>query len=78
MMESLGSIGDPLSRTTYRLTTQMWEQNPLIVLMVAGLILFGLYAIYESIREQRADAHYLTDPSGEAHVWNDGPDGSLR
>jgi hypothetical protein len=78
MMESLSPIGDPLSRTTFRLVTQMWEQNPLILLMVAGLILFGLYAIYESVRESRADSTYLPDHAGNAHIWNEGPDGSLR
>jgi hypothetical protein len=78
MMESLGSIGDPLSRSTFRLITQMWEQNPLILVMVAGLIAFGLYAVYESVREDRDDAAYLPDHAKNAHIWHDGPDGSLR
>jgi hypothetical protein len=35
-----------------RLAAQIWEQSPVIFLMVAGLVLFGTYALMQPVREQ--------------------------
>jgi hypothetical protein len=44
----------------------MWDQNPVILLMVVGLVLFGMYAATGPLRERGADAAWDTDGVNEA------------
>jgi hypothetical protein len=35
--------------------TQLWNQNPVIFVMVVGLVVFGVYAAVAPLREDDAD-----------------------
>ncbi len=37
------------------LVTQLWNQNPVIFMMVVGLVLFGVYAAVAPLHEDDAD-----------------------
>lgn len=38
-----------------QLVSQLWQQSPVLMLMVAGLVSFGAYAIYGYLRDQPID-----------------------
>ena len=44
------------------LVTQLWNQNPVIFMMVVGLVLFGTYAAVAPFHEDDADAAYTSEP----------------
>jgi hypothetical protein len=64
-MEAMLPFGDPVSKTVMRLATQMWDQNPVILLMVVGLVLFGMYAATGPLREHGSDAVWEADGVNE-------------
>jgi hypothetical protein len=65
MLQSLAPFGDPISKPIVRLVVQMWDQNPVILVMVVGLVLFGIYAATGPLRERGAD------PSWDAEGVNE-------
>lgn len=45
----------------FGLVTQLWSQDPIIFLMVVGLVLFGVYAATAPLYEKETDGAYTPE-----------------
>ena len=50
----------------FGLVTQLWNQNPVICVMVVGLVLFGIYAALVPQRDDEVDAAYTSENVNDA------------
>jgi hypothetical protein len=50
----------------FGLVTQLWNQNPIVFMMVVGLVLFGMYAAIAPFREDDPDGVYTADGAHES------------
>jgi hypothetical protein len=50
----------------FGLVTQLWNQNPVIFLMVVGLVLFGVYAATAPLHEDDVDGAYTAEGVNES------------
>ena len=48
------------------LVTQLWNQNPVIFMMVVGLVLFGICAAMAPQHDDDADGAYTAEGTGES------------
>jgi hypothetical protein len=67
-----------------QLLSQLWHQSPVVMLMVAGLVSFGVYAVVGYVRDRPLDDQQPSDPSRDTirfetvpHGWHDGTGGLL-
>lgn len=65
-----------------QLLGQLWQQSPLTMLMVAGLVSFGVYAVVGYVRARPLDEQPPADASRDTvrfdtlpSGWQDGPGG---
>ena len=45
----------------FGLATQLWNQNPIIFMMVVGLVLFGIYAAIAPLHDGDDDETYAAE-----------------
>ena len=50
----------------FGLVTQLWNQNPVIFMMVVGLVLFGIYAALVPQHDDDADGVYAAEGTGDS------------
>lgn len=52
----------------FGLVLQLWNQNPVICMMVVGLVLFGIYAAFAPLRDGDDDEAYAAEQVGDARL----------